>query len=457
MSSSTHMSPGFLRRGSDVREVLGFPPLAELPARAQVSDAVFDEYLLRLASELANAARFDAARTFLLTTVSEGTHVAPLAELLETKLREMGIKARSISAAAITPPPPDYALHNSAQAELWQQGYVAARIEQLRSEHDLVLLSAEPLWVSTQAGTVASCADVTVLVVECGVGTREELEQAASLLTRIHARGVAAVAAEISLQDADPELREAVAALETAAEHQSWISGQVLRHSQTPAESAAREPARARPESPLGTSESSVGARSSTPAPAPSGTPQPRVAQAYSAGSTPVETSSARPSREEKSTVDASFSHQPAHSWADQDQEALEPAPDQASSHLLTGRWDPIPTLRQQVPSWRERATAVAPGAPPATRQAIPDERLPGQHAEAFEEEASREQRTAFEASAEYQAEPLRESLLTRQWGLLSQFQQDRLSTEQKRGASPVRGAKDSSSKDESEDPSAQR
>ena len=97
----------------------------------------------------------------------------------------------------------------------------------------------------------------------------------------------------------------------------------------------------------------------------------------------------------------------------------IEPVYERASRYLTTGRWDPIPTLRPDENGWRERPSPIPP-----TNPALNGAERPGWT-------GADEDQDAWAASAAYRTEPLPEQLLTRQWGLLSKFQQARISSGQ--------------------------
>ena len=111
----------------------------------------------------------------------------------------------------------------------------------------------------------------------------------------------------------------------------------------------------------------------------------------------------------------------------------IEPVYQEASRHLTTGRWDPIPPLRPAGYGWRDRPSPVPPAKAPGERRRWSDfvqadvEVTPGSQWNAG--------RAANPATA---TESLPEPLLTRQWGLLSRFQQARnISSGTRRTANP--------------------
>ena len=209
--------------GVDIDEVLGFPPLAVLPARADVSQRVFEEYVLRLAAGIESAYRTSGARTFLLTAVSLTTDIRPLALALTRKFEEIGVNVIVATASDMLAPTDGMPSRSSEPmtsgelarvVELWSEGFVAANVAKMKSEHGLVLIESEALLNCAQTEYVARCADATILIVECGVTTRPELFRAAELLHRLNVTGIGAVLEEIQLRYADSDFRKAIDALD---------------------------------------------------------------------------------------------------------------------------------------------------------------------------------------------------------------------------------------------------
>jgi hypothetical protein len=105
------------------------------------------------------------------------------------------------------------------------------------------------------------------------------------------------------------------------------------------------------------------------------------------------------------------------------DADDIEPVLEEASRHLAPSRWDPIPTLRPDSNGWRDRPSPMPPTNPGAERRRWTGE---DQDLEAW--------RSGPASGSGPRMDSLPEPLLTRQWGLLSKFQQSRLSS----GSRPV-------------------
>ena len=219
--------------GIDVEEVLGFPPLAILPARADVSPQVFGEYVLRLAAGIESAYRNSGARTFLLTAVSMTTDIAPVTTALTRKFQEIGVNVIVTtasdmlspieeSAATTTHTAPAGADEQVRAAGVWSEGFLAANVAKMKAEHGLVLIDSEAILTCAQTEYVARCADATILIVECGVTTRKELFLAGELLHRLKVPGVGAVLEEVQLRYADVDFRNAIDGLDRRMAASAW-------------------------------------------------------------------------------------------------------------------------------------------------------------------------------------------------------------------------------------------
>ena len=211
--------------GVDIEDVLGFPPLAILPARADVPERVFDEYVLRLAAGIESAYRTSGARTFLLTAVSLTTDIDPLATALTRTFEEIGVNVVAATAGEMLEPievtpvpvegtPTPHETELATATQLWTEGFVAANMARMKTEHGLVLIESQALLNCAQTEYVARCADATILVIECGVTTRQELYQAAALLERLNVTGIGAVMEELQLRFADAGFRQAIDSLD---------------------------------------------------------------------------------------------------------------------------------------------------------------------------------------------------------------------------------------------------
>jgi Mrp family chromosome partitioning ATPase len=72
---------------------------------------------------------------------------------------------------------------------------------------DVVLVSAPPLLLSSDAELLATEADVTLIIAQAGKTTRKDLERAGRLLERLHVAGVGAILTNVRIERAGRLLR----------------------------------------------------------------------------------------------------------------------------------------------------------------------------------------------------------------------------------------------------------
>ena len=124
----------------------------------------------------------------------------------------------------------------------------------------------------------------------------------------------------------------------------------------------------------------------------------------------------------------------------------IEPAYEEASRHLAGGRWDPIPPLRSTGDGWRDRLSPV-----PASNYRPASEAAFGYESSREAADPARRRWTGKDedvarwvpeppAGVATQTEPLPEPILTRQWALLSKFQQARASGSHPVASEPASG-----------------
>ncbi len=204
--------------GGDVQEVLGFAPMCVLPAPNEVSEAAYDDFMLRLAGGIEGAYRHGGARSFVLTPVSVRTGSRSLLPQLCAKLRQIGFRVVSVGAEDLMPGvnggagsrPSESRLRLHAAHTL--EGFGASRVQRLLQDFSLVLIQAPPLLGSALTEYVVRCADATILLVESECTDRAELRRAAVLLERLNPQGIGAVLENMPLRYADSVFREAVRA-----------------------------------------------------------------------------------------------------------------------------------------------------------------------------------------------------------------------------------------------------
>ena len=211
----------------DLESVLGFAPIGGLFADNQVTQLLFDEYVLRLAAAVDHATRTAGARTYVMTAADSETETAPVVENLAHALAALGRRVITIAATGNSDPVA-YASIEFDQEVRAGHGLTVAPAQQsiirshapsgqamrsavgplpsfanhafqkLTSDYEIVLIDAAPLLSSGDTEYLARCADVTVLIATAGKTTKARLTRSAQLLERLDVAGVAAVICEIS-------------------------------------------------------------------------------------------------------------------------------------------------------------------------------------------------------------------------------------------------------------------
>ena len=351
--------------GLDVADVLGFPPLVVLPARSEVSQRVFEEYVLRLAAGIESAHRTGGARTFLLTAVSLTTDIGPIATALTRKFKEIGVNVVIATASDMLSPSegvqsagsePMSSDELARTVEFWSEGFVAANVAKMKAEHGLVLIESEALLNCAQTEYVARCADVTILIVESGVTTRPELLRAAELLHRLNVVGMGAILEEIQLRYADADFRDAIEALERR-QSEPLRQDRRARVEVAPAEVTPAEVVPT-PEIAPPTPEALVSEPETQPSPVPEEVAQ-EVAAAIAQDPTLLETEEDRVASEyEPSDYHEVLHHFRATQPVDHDLEWHLPVFGQIPAHP-----NPAPVAEQPIATVQPIATIIAPEA----------------------------------------------------------------------------------------------
>ena len=202
--------------GRDLEEVLGFTPIAVLPAANAVDERIFDDYVLRLAAAIEGTCRRTGARTLALTAASPKTDIAPLFSLLARKFKQVGVDAvtTSVQELLVAQETDGSNLQpgrRSPDAVAGpRHGYVAGNLVRIKAGHGLVLIDSPSLAQSAETEYVARCADATILIAESGVTTRKELLSSAKLLQKLNVRSIEMVLSELHPRSADGSFRQAL-------------------------------------------------------------------------------------------------------------------------------------------------------------------------------------------------------------------------------------------------------
>jgi len=170
---------------SDVEQLLGFPPMAQLPDFSEVANEITEEHLLRLASAIDLGFRDRDFRRCVFTGTGPEVGVTTVATRLKQLLETMGRAAVVADGAEIS---------NGAEG----------------TQGEILLVDAAPLADSEETERLVLSAHCTIVVIESGVTTRAQLRTVANILQRVKAPAVGFVLNRVRLAMADPEFRRSI-------------------------------------------------------------------------------------------------------------------------------------------------------------------------------------------------------------------------------------------------------
>jgi capsular polysaccharide biosynthesis protein len=202
---------------SDVEQVLGFAPLAQLPNFREVSEGAAEEYILRLTSAIEHARKQGNLKNCIFTGTGSGAGVSTLVNRVGEMLEAMGRPTVLVDATGATAPRAVESTPGLVPVErvsrptaLLQQMAAGTETEEGR----LVLTDTAPLAVSAETEYLARFVDCAIVVIESGVTTRAQLREAAATLQRLNVGAVGFVLNRVGLAKADPAFRASVEAVE---------------------------------------------------------------------------------------------------------------------------------------------------------------------------------------------------------------------------------------------------
>jgi len=216
---------------ADVEQVLGFPPMAQLPNFYEVPEGVAEEHLLRLSTAIEYARKQGNLKSCIFTGSGPGTGVTTVATRVREMLDAMGQATVLVDASGTLPPAPraNAAIEGEpgrALAVSHRPGRSSALVQQMAEETQtqegtLVLTDTAPILVSAETEYLARFVDCAIVVVESGATTRAQLRDVAASLQRLDVSAVGFVLNRIGLQKADPAFRLSVKAIEDQLNAQS--------------------------------------------------------------------------------------------------------------------------------------------------------------------------------------------------------------------------------------------
>ncbi len=180
---------------SDVEQLLGFKPMAQLPDFTEVANNIAEDHLSRLASAIESAVKDHRFTQCVFTgtgpEVGVTTVVTHLQKLLETEERP----------AVIT---------NAASNSKLLPGITEDWTHLDEGRQGIVLVDAAPLSESEETVRLVRSAHSTIVVIQSGVTTRAELRTVANILQRAKAPAVGFVLNRVRLATADPAFRRSI-------------------------------------------------------------------------------------------------------------------------------------------------------------------------------------------------------------------------------------------------------
>jgi Mrp family chromosome partitioning ATPase len=242
---------------SDVEQLLGYGPMAQLPDFDEVSDEVAEAHVLRLASGLEFACKNGQLTSCVFTGAGPGVGVTTITKRVKRVLGVLGTEAVVVDATGSAPTE-----HRSEMSGgLATTGTALERSslstslaghagEGAASEREVLLLTdTAPLTVSAGAEYLARRADCTILVIESGATTRAQLRAAAESLQRMDAAAVGFVLNRVSLRNADESFRHSVSEVERHLRAQGRTTARTVAQSnRVVPETAFVSPVRETPE-----------------------------------------------------------------------------------------------------------------------------------------------------------------------------------------------------------------
>jgi succinoglycan biosynthesis transport protein ExoP len=221
---------------SEVRRVIGFPPVGMVIEWDMGTRAFAEEHFRRLINGIQRGIAAQGAKTIVFTPLAHSRTPGFLVTDIGRSLVARGMKTVILDANPLR----DEELASGSPAEILALGDVSrsriqfgdsrvaatieiispkeishlptvtrmgAALEELSKEYDVILIDAPPLRLSADAEFLASIGDMTLAVVEAGDATRRDLDEGASLLSRIGASSVGVIMSQVRLKHADAAMK----------------------------------------------------------------------------------------------------------------------------------------------------------------------------------------------------------------------------------------------------------
>ena len=181
--------------GSDIEQLLGVAPMAQLPDFAESPSGLIEDSLGALVNGIVHACPVGRLSRCVITGTGPGAGVTTIALRAKEKLAGMG---RSVTLVSAEGAPHGESTVQEAADEFGSRG------------DSLILTDTAPLATSADSEYLARFADCVVVIVESGVTTRAQLRSAASCLQNLNLAAVGFVLNRVKLANANPEFRRSV-------------------------------------------------------------------------------------------------------------------------------------------------------------------------------------------------------------------------------------------------------
>lgn len=228
---------------ADVQRAVGLPPVGILFDSNEVSNAIENEYVFRLAATLDHARSTANISRFALTSVRAEQDTTTIVTLLARELAQLGNRVLVLDTVdrkepvAFIPPEqedpnsnprarllyPDLGFTvNSRGRNLPSIQTVVESFRRLHGDFDILLLDCAPLLLSAEVEYQVRQADTILLIAEAGATRKPDLLRAARLLDRLRVRGLAILLNRLQLDRANAEIRNDIKAFELYGQRVSY-------------------------------------------------------------------------------------------------------------------------------------------------------------------------------------------------------------------------------------------
>jgi capsular polysaccharide biosynthesis protein len=201
---------------SEVEQVLGVAPMAVIPDFRFISDETANEFMLRIAAPIEQGCKQGTLKSCVFTGAGPGAGASTVARHVRDLLEAMGRPAVLVDSSTVEVDPS--AMPHAVKGGFGRRGpkseQASAQLQKAdaaaRNPECVVLNDAEPLVSSAEAEYLARYVDCTIVVIESGVTTREQLRTAAKALQRLRVPSAGFVLNRVNVAKADQAYKDVV-------------------------------------------------------------------------------------------------------------------------------------------------------------------------------------------------------------------------------------------------------